>query len=75
MAELSPVCEIAENLTGRFYIRRHDNPRLAWSGARWVEHFQGVGYLWQVSNYSTHAEAEQAVTTLGMPLKSPLEPR
>lgn len=43
---------------GRWIIENADNPRLAWSGSRWVKHQDGwpVGDA-QVANFPTRAEA------------------
>lgn len=60
-------CYAAESVMGRWIIVKAEDPTLAWSGARWVEHRKGMptGGV-QISNWPTKTEAFRAAEKEGL---------
>lgn len=60
-------CYVAESVMGRWIIVKAEDPGLAWSGARWVEHRKGMptGGV-QISNWPTKTEAFHAAEKEGL---------
>jgi hypothetical protein len=58
-AEAAPVARVALGGLGRWIIVNGEHEDLAWSGSRWVPHYQGfpTGGV-QIVNFATHEEAQ-----------------
>lgn len=50
--------EVTQNALGRWYIQEAGRGGRGWSGSMWVDHFEGVGIVVQVSNFETEEEAK-----------------
>jgi len=54
---------VAQNPFGRFYIRHPVHPGLAWSGAQWVQHSDGLPIgQFQICNFDTEDDADDYAT-------------
>lgn len=41
----------------RYIITKSNQPELAWTGAQWAEHANGVGFMAHISDFETVNEA------------------
>lgn len=53
------VCDVEQNVLGRWILTNPYEPALAWTGTRWTRiDPRGFGIDVQVSNFATREEAE-----------------